>query len=197
MSENNFIKTVVQKGRVRWCTGCLELTSVISQLITEIIDTKTNFAIALLDMTYAYCTIPHKFIKEVFLNYDNQIRSPGIWQSSLIEYIQDSTVLKLWVYRNTKKFLPQENVTRVVFCKTFRNFWSRLCTLFSLFLSSVVDVPFVNETGILGSYGQIWYTREILSKNLITLIVTQTCVANCIVWLSTNNDRDIDWKTRR
>ena len=59
---NGYIDTSIQKGGVPGVSGCLEHTSVISQLIREAKKEKKNLVVTWLDIANAYGSIPHKVI---------------------------------------------------------------------------------------------------------------------------------------
>ena len=59
---NNYIDTSVQKGGVPDISGCMEHTSVISQLIREAKANKTDLVVTWLDIANAYGSIPHSLI---------------------------------------------------------------------------------------------------------------------------------------
>ena len=69
MTENSYVDTSVQKGGVPGFSGCVEHTSVISQLIQEAKVNKKDLTVVWLDLANAYGTIPHTLIEESLKHY--------------------------------------------------------------------------------------------------------------------------------
>ncbi|KAI8517813.1 hypothetical protein Bbelb_038300 [Branchiostoma belcheri] len=69
MMDNNYIDTSIQKGGVPGCSGCLEHTSILSQLIQEAKAGKKDLAIVWLDLQNAYGSVPHQLIKVALEKY--------------------------------------------------------------------------------------------------------------------------------
>ena len=69
MTDNNYIDTSVQKGGIPGFPGCVEHTSVISQLIQEAKVNKKDLTVVWLDLAYAYGTTPHMLIQESLDHY--------------------------------------------------------------------------------------------------------------------------------
>ncbi|XP_019617765.1 PREDICTED: uncharacterized protein LOC109465064 [Branchiostoma belcheri] len=69
MMDNNYIDTSIQKGGVPGCSGCLEHTSILSQLIQEAKAGKEDLAIVWLDLQNAYGSVPHQLIKVALEKY--------------------------------------------------------------------------------------------------------------------------------
>ena len=65
---NNYIDTSVQKGGVPDVSGCMEHTSVISQLIREAKANKTDLVVTWLDIANAYGSMPHSLIMTALQN---------------------------------------------------------------------------------------------------------------------------------
>ena len=65
---NQYIDTSVQKGGVPDISGCMEHTSVISQMIREAKAGKTDLVITWLDIANAYGSIPHSLIMKALQN---------------------------------------------------------------------------------------------------------------------------------
>ena len=65
---NQYIDTTVQKGGVPDISGCLEHTSVISQMIREAKAGKKDLVVTWLDLANAYGSIPHHIIMESLKN---------------------------------------------------------------------------------------------------------------------------------
>ena len=65
---NQYIDTTVQKGGVPDISGCLEHTSVISQMIREAKAGKKDLVVTWLDLANAYGSIPHHLIMEALKN---------------------------------------------------------------------------------------------------------------------------------
>ena len=61
--ENNYINTAVQKGGVPGYSGCLEHTAMITHLIQEAKETKSDLALIWLDLANAYGSVPHELVK--------------------------------------------------------------------------------------------------------------------------------------
>ena len=67
--ENEYIDISVQKGGIPGVSGCLEHTSVLTQLIKDTVKNKGNLAVIWLDLANAYGTIPHKLIEITLEKY--------------------------------------------------------------------------------------------------------------------------------
>ena len=65
---NQYIDTTVQKGGVPDVSGCMEHTSVISQMIREAKAEKKDLVITWLDIANAYGSIPHRIILKALEN---------------------------------------------------------------------------------------------------------------------------------
>ncbi|CAC5423518.1 unnamed protein product [Mytilus coruscus] len=63
MLSNDYIDIAVQKGGVPGVSGCIEHTSVLSQIIREAKDSKGELAVVWLDLANAYGTVPHKLVE--------------------------------------------------------------------------------------------------------------------------------------
>ena len=61
---NKYIDTTIQKGGIPGVSGCLEHTSLLSQLIQEAKSEKKNLVVTWLDISNAYGSIPHKLIRK-------------------------------------------------------------------------------------------------------------------------------------
>ena len=66
MTANKYVDTSSQKGVI---PGCVEHTSILSQLIRETRADKGNFTVAWLDLAIAYGSIPHKLIETALDHY--------------------------------------------------------------------------------------------------------------------------------
>ena len=66
---NNYIDTSVQKCGIGCMPGCLEHTSVITQLLREAKENKGNLAILWLDLANVYGSIQHKVVKDALRRY--------------------------------------------------------------------------------------------------------------------------------
>ncbi|CAC5355486.1 unnamed protein product [Mytilus coruscus] len=69
MVENSYIDTSMQKGGIAGFSGCVEHTSVLSQLIHEAKTGKKNLAVVWLDLANAYGSVPHKLIEMAMDHY--------------------------------------------------------------------------------------------------------------------------------
>ncbi|CAC5371101.1 unnamed protein product [Mytilus coruscus] len=69
MVENSYIDTSMQKGGIAGFSGCVEHTSVLSQLIHEAKTGKKNLAVVWLDLANAYGSVPHKLIDMAMDHY--------------------------------------------------------------------------------------------------------------------------------
>ncbi|CAC5381066.1 unnamed protein product [Mytilus coruscus] len=69
MIENSYIDTSMQKGGIAGFSGCVEHTSVLSQLIHEAKTGKKNLAVVWLDLANAYGSVPHKLIEMAMDRY--------------------------------------------------------------------------------------------------------------------------------
>ena len=67
--DNEYVDTSVQKGGIPRFPGCLEHTSVISQLIKEAKEMKGDLTVVWLDLANAYGTVPHKLIETALEHY--------------------------------------------------------------------------------------------------------------------------------
>ena len=67
--ENNYIDTSVQKGGIPGVAGCVEHTSVITQIIREAKEKKGELAVIWLDLANAYGTLPHQLIDITLQKY--------------------------------------------------------------------------------------------------------------------------------
>ena len=81
MTSNEYIDTSVQKGGVPGFSGCIEHTSVLSQLIHEAKVNKTDLTVVWLDLANAYGTIPHMVIEEALKHYHIPEHFRGIIRS--------------------------------------------------------------------------------------------------------------------
>ena len=84
MLENNYLDVSVQKGGIPGFVGCLELTSVLTQLIKEARDNKGELSVVWLDLTNSYGSIPHKLITETLSRY----HVPNEIQNMLAQYYE-------------------------------------------------------------------------------------------------------------
>ncbi len=86
--KNNYIDPSVQKGGIPGAPGCLEHTGVVTQLIREAHENRSNLVVLWLDLANAYGSIPHKLvelaihihhvpckIKDLILDYYNNFRT--------------------------------------------------------------------------------------------------------------------------
>ncbi|KAI8514632.1 hypothetical protein Bbelb_072230 [Branchiostoma belcheri] len=69
MLLNKYIDTAIQKGGVPGFSGCLEHTSIITQLIREAKQGKKDLAVVWLDLENAYGSVPHQLIKKALMKY--------------------------------------------------------------------------------------------------------------------------------
>ena len=69
MLANKYIDTAVQKGGIPGISGCIEHTSVVTQIIREAKENKGDLAVIWLDLANAYGSIPHKLIELVLQTY--------------------------------------------------------------------------------------------------------------------------------
>ncbi|XP_063448172.1 uncharacterized protein LOC134727719 [Mytilus trossulus] len=69
MLSNEYIDIAVQKGGVPGVSGCIEHTSVLSQIIREAKDSKGELAVVWLDLANAYGTVPHKLVELMLERY--------------------------------------------------------------------------------------------------------------------------------
>ena len=67
--RNKYIDTSVQKGGMPGMSGCLEHTSVLTQIIREARQNKGDLAVLWLDLTNAYGTVPHKLVEITLQKY--------------------------------------------------------------------------------------------------------------------------------
>ncbi|XP_078589523.1 uncharacterized protein LOC144869891 [Branchiostoma floridae x Branchiostoma japonicum] len=69
MMKNQYINTSIQKGGVPGFSGCLEHTSMLTQMIEEARAGKKDLAIVWLDLENAYGSVPHQLIKTALAKY--------------------------------------------------------------------------------------------------------------------------------
>ena len=69
MLSNRYLDTSVQKGRAPGVSGCVDHTSVLTQLIREAREDKGNLTVIWLDLSNAYGSIPHKVVQETLRRY--------------------------------------------------------------------------------------------------------------------------------
>ena len=69
MTQNKYINTSIQKGGIPGFSGCLEHTSMISQLIWEAKRKKGDLTAVWLDLSNAYGSVPHDLIFEGLQHY--------------------------------------------------------------------------------------------------------------------------------
>ena len=69
MTENGYIDTFIQKGRIPGFSGCLEYTGVLGQLIHEAKQAKGNLAGAWPELANTYGSIPHRIIQKAMFYY--------------------------------------------------------------------------------------------------------------------------------
>ena len=81
MVENSYLETCIQKAGIPGFSGCIEHTSVISQLIKEAKKGKKNFAAVWLDLANAYGSMPHKLIEAAMELYHVPEKVQGIIRS--------------------------------------------------------------------------------------------------------------------
>ena len=67
--NNGYIDTSVQKGGIPGVSGCIEHTSVITQVISEARKNRGELAVIWLDLANAYGTIPHKVVELTLERY--------------------------------------------------------------------------------------------------------------------------------
>ncbi|XP_061185889.1 uncharacterized protein LOC133193994 [Saccostrea echinata] len=67
--ENQYIDIAVQKGGVPGISGCIEHTSVLTQIIRETRESKGELAVVWLDLANAYGTVPHKLVELTLERY--------------------------------------------------------------------------------------------------------------------------------
>ena len=73
--KNSFIDPSIQKGGIPGVSGCLEHTSILSQLIREAKKEKKNLVVTWLDIANAYGSIPHNVIKQALESAHIPIRT--------------------------------------------------------------------------------------------------------------------------
>ena len=69
MLANRYLDTSVQKGGAPGVSGCIEHTSVLTQLIREARENKGDLSVVWLDLTNAYGSMPHKVVEETLKRY--------------------------------------------------------------------------------------------------------------------------------
>ncbi|XP_078322870.1 uncharacterized protein LOC144622162 [Crassostrea virginica] len=69
MTANEFVDTSSQKGAIPGFSGCLEHTSILSQLIREMKADNEDLTVVWLDLANAYGSIPHKLIETALDHY--------------------------------------------------------------------------------------------------------------------------------
>lgn len=68
-TQNHYFNTSIQKGGIPGFSGCLEHTSMISQLTREAKQKKGDLTIVWLDLASTYGSIPHNLIQEGLDHY--------------------------------------------------------------------------------------------------------------------------------
>ena len=81
MTENSYVDTSVQKRGVPGFSGCVEHTSITSQLIHEAKVNRKNLTVVWLDLAIAYGSIPHMLIEESLKLYHISEHFRGIIRS--------------------------------------------------------------------------------------------------------------------
>lgn len=79
---NNYIDTSVQKGGIPGVSGCIEHTSVLTQLIKESVKNKGDLTVIWLDLANAYGTLPHKLIELTLTKYF----IPPVFREMIMDY---------------------------------------------------------------------------------------------------------------
>jgi hypothetical protein len=69
MLDNKYIDIAVQKGGIPGVSGCIEHTSVLTQIIREARENMGDLAVVWLDLANAYGSIPHKLVQETLVLY--------------------------------------------------------------------------------------------------------------------------------
>ncbi|XP_052224084.1 uncharacterized protein LOC127839738 [Dreissena polymorpha] len=69
LTDNNYVDTSIQKGGVPGFSGCVEHTSVLSQVIREARVNHDDLTVVWLDLDNAYGSIPHKLIEKALEQY--------------------------------------------------------------------------------------------------------------------------------
>ena len=69
MLDNNYVDISVQKGGVPGVSGCIEHTSVLTQIIREAREGKGELAVIWLDLANAYGSMPHKLVQLTLEKY--------------------------------------------------------------------------------------------------------------------------------
>lgn len=69
MLDNNYVDIAVQKGGVPGVSGCIEHTSVLTQIIREAREGKGELAVIWLDLANAYGSMPHKLVQLTLEKY--------------------------------------------------------------------------------------------------------------------------------
>lgn len=69
MVKNKYVDTSIQKGGIPGSPGCLEHTSILSQLIREAKESKGDLTVVWLDLANAYGSIPHDLINTAMEHY--------------------------------------------------------------------------------------------------------------------------------
>ena len=86
MLANNYMDTSVQKGGIPGVCGCLEHTSVLTQLIKEAKATKGDLTVLWLDLANAYGTVPHKLVDLTLKKYHVPRGRDSDWLYYLCDY---------------------------------------------------------------------------------------------------------------
>ena len=69
LTDNNYVDTSIQKGGVPGFSGCVEHTSVLSQVIREARVNHDDLTVVWLDLDNTYGSIPHKLIEKALEQY--------------------------------------------------------------------------------------------------------------------------------
>ena len=78
MLANEYLDVSVQKGGVPGFSGCVEITSVLTQLIREAREGKGDLSVVWLDLTNAYGSIPHKLVETTLIRYHMPVKVQNI-----------------------------------------------------------------------------------------------------------------------
>ena len=69
MLDNKYIDIAVQNGGVPGVSGCVDHTSVLTQIIREAKEMKGELAVIWLDLAHAYGSMPHKLVQLTLQRY--------------------------------------------------------------------------------------------------------------------------------
>ncbi len=93
--KNGYIDTSVQKGGIPGIPGCLEHTSMVTQLPREARENKGDLVVLWLDLATAYGSMPHRLVLEERAGeapYSSLSKRP---HSGLLQRVQSESLIRV------------------------------------------------------------------------------------------------------